>query len=160
MASLTLCGKKVTNEQAKTIFTVLMAAVVLLVVTVIVMVISPSEPSAPGELPAAPQLSHSTGSGGTWQVQQTVGESDWVRLTGKNARCSAGGCTGRLEVRKLLAHEDLSFRASKCALPAGQISRSQQRRPNPGVGHGLWTLVLEQRRAGEHRVPGAWLRVR
>ena len=29
---------------------------------------------------------------------QTVGQSDWVRLSGKNAVCSAGGCTGRIEV--------------------------------------------------------------
>ena len=106
MASLTLCGKKVTNEQAKTIFTALMATVVLLVVVVVVMATGDSGSGASGgstDAPVPPPRSPSASGGASWQVQQAVGSSDWVRLSGKNAVCSAGGCTGRIEVRELLA---------------------------------------------------------
>lgn len=103
MASLTLCGKKVTNEQAKAIFTALMAAVVLLVVVVIVMATGGTgDSAATGDLPVVPQRSQSVGGGGgggSFQIQQTPGVSDWVRLTGSSTACSAAGCTGRIEVR-------------------------------------------------------------
>ena len=104
MASLTLCGKKVTNEQAKAIFTALMAAIVLLVVVVVMMAAGgggdASDAGAPvSGGPSVAQNWNGGGGGDTWQVQNTKGTSDWVRLSGKNAVCSEGGCTGRIEVR-------------------------------------------------------------
>ena len=99
MASLTLCGKKVTNEQAKAIFTGMMAFIVLLVVVVISMAASGGDSSGPDDdTPIGAQNSYSGGGGGAFGVQSTAGTSDWVRLSGENAVCSAGGCTGRIEV--------------------------------------------------------------
>ena len=100
MASLTLCGKKVTNEQAKAIFTGMMAFIVLLVVVVIVM--ASGDASAPADdgadlVTGGPGVSQNYNGGGAG-VQNTVRTSDWVRLSGENAVCSPGGCTGRIEV--------------------------------------------------------------
>ena len=64
MASLTLCGKKVTNEQAKTIFTALMATVVLLVVVVVVMATGDSGGSGgSSDAPVPPPRSPSASGG-------------------------------------------------------------------------------------------------
>ena len=93
MADLRLCGKKVTNEQAKTIFTLMGALIVALVVVVIVSATGGGGGDG-GDDSAVP-------SGGprvstNWLVETSSSD---VRLSGANAQCSESGCSGRIEVK-------------------------------------------------------------
>ena len=91
MADLRLCGKKVTNEQAKTIFTLMGALIVALVVVVIVSATG----GGGGDGGGGPRVSTN------WAAQHSgpIGMSSDVRLSGANAQCSESGCSGRIEVK-------------------------------------------------------------
>ena len=101
MADLRLCGKKVTNEEAKQIFGLMLALIVVLVVVVVSMAGGDSGDSG-GAIPngASPSYAGSGGAGRPTGRTAAIGtsESGMIRLTGANSRCTATGCTGRLEV--------------------------------------------------------------
>ena len=97
MADLRLCGKKVTNEQAKTIFTLMGALIVALVVVVIVSATGGGGGGGSGgdggddsAVPSGPRVSTN------WFVETSSSD---VRLSGANAQCSESGCSGRIEVK-------------------------------------------------------------
>lgn len=116
MADLTLCGKKVTNDQVKQIFGVMIALIIALVVVVIYITNnSPSDsdsdsngvglPSGPGSRnPSYNPAATTPVGGGSSQLPAGrtspvgVSESGIIRLSGGNSQCTASGCTGRLEV--------------------------------------------------------------
>lgn len=109
MADLTLCGKKVTNDQVKQIFGVLVALIVALVV-VVIYIAGGDDGSAGGDgasnglgLPGGsgsrnPSYNAGGASPGGRTSPVGVSESGIIRLTGGNSQCTASGCTGRLEV--------------------------------------------------------------
>ena len=98
MADLRLCGKKVTNEQAKTIFTLMGALIVALVVVVIVSVAGGGGGSG-GDDSAVPSGGPRVSTNWAAQHSGPIGMSSDVRLSGANAQCSESGCSGRIEVK-------------------------------------------------------------
>ena len=98
MADLRLCGKKVTNEQAKTIFTLMGALIVALVVVVIVSATGGGGDDG-GDRRAVPSGGPRVSTNWAAQHSGPIGMSSDVRLSGANAQCSESGCSGRIEVK-------------------------------------------------------------
>jgi hypothetical protein len=98
MADLRLCGKKVTNEQAKTIFTLMGALIVALVVVVIVSATGGGGGDG-GDDSAVPSGGPRVSTNWAAQHSGPIGMSSDVRLSGANAQCSESGCSGRIEVK-------------------------------------------------------------
>jgi hypothetical protein len=104
MASLTLCGKKVTNEQAKQIFAAMLAVIVVLVVVII----SSAGGGADGggdASSAVPSPSRSAAGGGSpamvtgaRTVPVGTSQSGNFRLNSPTP-CNEHGCTGRIEMK-------------------------------------------------------------
>ena len=116
MADLKLCGKKVTNEQAKQIFTGMMGLIVVLVVVVISMSSGGGDgggDAGDGAVPSGGSASYSRGGGSTAGRTAPVGtsQSGMIRITGlNNQQCLASGCTGEPSSSYLL-----SAAAHRCA---------------------------------------------
>ena len=94
MASLTLCGKKLSHEQAKQLFTGMVAAIVLLIVGLIVLAAGSGSDAPTGG--SAPPLA--TYSAPAHDPSLPIGTHPTMRLNGKNSVCSESGCTGRIEI--------------------------------------------------------------
>lgn len=133
MASLTLCGRKVTNEQAKQIFAALLGAIVFLVVVVIIMAGGGGSGAGDGVAPVPGGRSFSAVPGGPAGVRTVpVGRSQSgnFRLNSET-RCTEHGCTGRIEMK---AHPFTEGPADE------EASRDMAANPTWGTvcGHWLW----------------------
>lgn len=147
MASLTICGKKVSNQQAKQLFAAMLGAIVLLVVVVVMLlggdsgagadnsaVADPNMPTpAPSvQVPAPSVLGGSVTPGPISGRTVAVGtsQSGNFRLNSPT-HCNEHGCTGRIEMK---AHPFTE------GPPDEEMTRDMTAAPVWGTvcGHWLW----------------------